>query len=476
MKNFTHHYITALVVTVLVASASSPATAQPDDRRTAILSHVEADYPRLEKLYRQLHASPELSFYESATSERLAALLEAEGFTVTRGVGERTITQEVDGVSTVIKTEEHGVVAVMKNGPGPTLLIRADMDGLPIIEETGAAYASQVLTTNELGAQVGIMHACGHDIHMTSLAGAAKALAAMSESWSGTLVMIGQPAEERGSGARAMLADGLFKKFPRPDYAIALHVDAGLEAGKIGYVSGYSFANVDSVDITVKGRGGHGAYPHLTIDPVVVAARIVVALQTIVSREVSATDPAVITVGSIHGGTKHNIIPDEVRLQLTVRSYSDEVRKKLLDGIERTAHGVALAAGVPEALAPVVEFKDEYTPSLYNSPALVERTTKVFQNLLGRSNVIERTAVMGGEDFGLYGRQASRTPIFMFRLGSIPADRLAESLRPGGAPLPSLHSSGYLPEMEPTIKTGVATMTAAALELLSPPEQSSPFN
>ena len=290
----------------------------------------------------------------------------------------------------------YGLVAVMENGAGPTVMVRTDLDGLPVEERTGVPYASRVRVDNA-GVDVGVMHACGHDVHMTSFLGTAKMLTRFKDQWAGTLMMIGQPAEERGAGARAMLKDRLYERFPLPDYALALHVSASLEAGKIAYCPGYALANVDSVDILVRGAGGHGAYPQMTKDPVVLAAQMILALQTIVSREVHPNDPAVVTVGSIHGGTKHNIIPDEVRLQLTVRSYKPEVREKIHAAIRRIAHGVAAAAGIPPDRAPIVEIpEEEFTPSTYNDPNLTGRVARALKTALGSENVFETDPVMGG--------------------------------------------------------------------------------
>jgi len=392
--------------------------------------------------YRDLHSHPELSFEEEKTSAQLAAALEAVGAKVTTGVG------------------GHGVVAILENGPGPRLMLRADMDALPVTEATGLTYASQVKVENEEGVEVGVMHACGHDVHMTNLIGVARFLASHRDAWSGTVMFVCQPAEERGAGAKAMLEDGLFERFAKPDFAIALHVDSALAVGKIGFRAGYALANVDSVDVTMRGRGGHGAYPHMTIDPIVQAAHLVMDLQTIVSREISPTDPSVITVGSIHGGTKHNVIGDSCHLQLTVRSYEDDVREHLLQGIRRKAMAVAQSAGAPEPEVSV----SEGTPALYNDPELVERIVPIFQRVVGEENLSPAEPVMGGEDFSRYGRAG--VPIFMYRLGSVEEQRLKGYER-FDRPPPSLHSAEYYPDIEPTLKTGVATMSAAAMELLS---------
>lgn len=409
---------------------------------------VEKQYPALESFYTTLHREPELSLAEEKTSRRLAEQLRSAGFEVTERVG------------------GFGVVAVLRNGPGKTLLIRTDLDALPVKEQTGAPYASTAQVKTAAGQTVEVMHACGHDVHVTCLSGVARTMAELKDRWKGTLVLIGQPAEEVGKGAAAMLKDGLFTKFPRPDWCLALHVDAEVEAGKVGFVPGYAMANVDSVDVVIRGVGGHGAQPDKAKDPIVIAAQTILALQTIDSREIDPLQPVVVTVGSIHGGTKHNIIPDEVVMQLTVRSYTDEVREKTMKAIERIVKGTAQAAGVPEDRAPIVTLKDEFTPATYNTPELVERVVGVLRRTVSETNVVKRDPVMGGEDFSRYGREEPTIPIFMYRLGSIAPARIAESRKPGGKPLPSLHSPFYLPEPKVTIRTGVTTMTAAAIDLL----------
>ena len=418
-----------------------------DGKTDGLRRQADADYAYLENLYIHYHTHPELSFYEKETSKRMAEELRKIGFDVTEKVG------------------GNGVVGVLKNGEGPTILVRADMDALPIVEETGKPYASTVTTQDEAGNTVGVMHACGHDIHMTVWAGAARRLAAMKGEWKGTLVFIGQPAEERSGGAKAMLADGLYERFPVPDYAIALHDTPDLPAGMVGYCSGYSLANVDMMDITVFGKGGHGAAPQTTQDPVLLASRMVVALQSIVSREISPLDPAVVTVGSIHGGTKGNIIPDEVRLELTMRSYSDEVRMALIEKIKRICNGVAMSAGLTEEKYPEYKLREEYTPSVYNDPQLTERIRQVFIQTLGSGNVRQMPPGMVGEDFARYGRTEEQVPILLFWLGASDPE-LFEAAQRGALSLPSLHSSGFAPMPEPTIKTGVLAMTCAVLELL----------
>src|SRR5262249_35671191 len=360
------------------------------------------------------------------------------------------------------KVGGYGIVGVLKNGDGPTVMVRTDMDALPVIERTGLPYASKVQVRDKNENEVGVMHACGHDLHMAAWTGTARGLAAQKDHWKGTLVFIGQPAEEIGAGARMMLEAGLFKKFPRPDYALALHCAANLEHGSVAYTEGRTTANVDSVDILVHGKGAHGAAPHTTIEPVVLAARIVLDLQTLVSRETNPVDPAVVTVGSIHGGSKHNIIPSDVHLQLTVRSTKDSVRKHLLDGIKRIALAAAKGAGAPD---PEVKVNpEEFTPALMNDPALTHKTTDLIKAVLGPEKVKARPPMMGGEDLSRYGR--ADVPIFLYWLGTIAPERVAESEKEGGQPLPSLHSDRFAPVPEPTIKTGVRTMSLAVLNLM----------
>lgn len=404
---------------------------------------IDANVASLVELYQHFHRTPELSQAEVETGKRFAAELKAAGFTVTTNVG------------------GEGVVGVLKNGPGKTLLLRTDLDALPVDEQTGLPYASKVRTKDERGATVGVMHACGHDLHMTNMVGVARYLASHKDQWSGTLVVIGQPAEEKGQGAQAMLDDGLFNRFPRPDYAVALHVGSDLPPGKLEYRAGYSQANVDSVDITIKGRGGHGAAPDTTIDPIVIAARLVVDLQSIVAREIKPTDPAVVTVGSIHGGSKHNIIGDDCKLQLTVRSYTPEVREKLLEAIRRKALAAAASSDAPE---PTVEVS-EGTPAVFNDPELTERVTKVMKRELGDENVTEAKLSMGGEDFSRYG--LAGTPICMFRLGTVDQKRL-DAAKQKNEPPPSLHSPLYYPDAEASLRVSVPVMVAIAIDLLPP--------
>ena len=426
-----------------VASLAIATQAQADDLRDDLV----ADMPELIELYQDLHANPELSFQEFETAAKLAERARALGFEVTEGVG---------------KT---GVVAVMRNGDGPTVMLRADMDGLPVVEQTGLPYASKRTGIPASGVETGIMHACGHDTHMAAWVGAAQLLAERKDEWQGTLVMILQPAEELGEGALAMLEDGLYTRFPKPDYVLAFHDAAQAPAGFVGYSKGYALANVDSVDISVPGIGGHGAYPHTTKDPIVIASSIVMRLQTLVSRESNPLDPAVITVGSFHAGAKHNIISDEAKLQLTVRSYSDESRKLLLDGIARVAKGEALAAGMPDDKLPIITVQDPYTPSTYNDP---EFTDVVMASVRKRfpGGVFEVPSVMGGEDFGQFRRaDPDNVQSLIFWVGGVPLDRY-EAAQRGEVELVSLHSPFWAPDAEKVIATATEAMTAATLDLM----------
>lgn len=400
----------------------------------------------LMELYKDLHSNPELSYKEEKTSKKLALLLRELGYEVMEGIG------------------GYGVVAHLKNGIGKTILIRADMDALPVEEKTGASYASKVKSINQVGQEVFTMHACGHDIHMTVLMGTANYMVKNKEKWQGDLILVLQPAEEVSGGARNMIKDGLFKKWPRPDYNLALHVSADIQAGKIGYLPGWAMANVDSVDIIIKGIGGHGAYPHKTKDPIVLTAQIINSLQTIISREIGPIEPAVLTVGSVHGGTKHNIIPNEVRLQLTLRSYTDEVRSKTISSIKRLTRGLAISAGIPPDLYPEVILKDEYTPAVFNNPDLVQKLESSFKKSIGSENIFKTSPVMGGEDFGMYGRDEPIIPTAIFWLGAVNKDVFEESKKEN-IPLPSLHSDLFLPDAEPTINTGITAMSQAAIDL-----------
>lgn len=446
----------APIVLVLASwiMAASPRAVRPEEpspsaiRPMWVSQQIDAELTKLVDLYKHLHRHPELSHQEAATAAKLAQEMRGLGFQVTTGVG------------------GHGIVCVFRNGKGPTIMVRTDLDALPVTEKTGLPYASEVIARGRDGLPVGVMHACGHDMHMTCWVGTAKVLTALKDRWKGTLVFIGQPAEEVGAGAKMMIEAGLFNRFPKPDFALALHCDSQLKAGTISFTNGLAMANVDTVDVVVKGKGGHGAAPHTTVDPIVLAAKMVLDFQTIVSRELDPVDPAVVTVGSIHGGTKHNIIPNEVRLQLTVRSTKDEVRAKILDAIKRIAKGNAEAARAPE---PEVSVNlSEFTPALVNDADLTQRLVTLFRSVLGAENVSERPLSLGGEDFARYGREG--VPIFLYFLGTIDDERWQAARKPGGEPLPSMHSDRFWPAIEPTIRTGVLTMSLAVWELLGDPK------
>jgi len=403
--------------------------------------------------YKNLHTTPELSHREEKTSAFVAGELRKLGFTVTERIGKYENAQ----------WSGYGVVGVLRNGPGPTVLVRTELDALPVEEKTGLAYASQVKSKNDAGLDVSVMHACGHDIHMTSFLGTAKMLTELKSRWSGTLIMLGQPAEETGDGANAMLRDNLYANFPKPDFAIALHDKPELETGKVGYTPGYAMASATSIDIKIRGVGGHGSAPEATKDPIVVAAQVVMALQTIVSRENSPLEPAVVTVGSIHGGTRYNIIPDEVNLQLTVRTYKEEVRKHILASIDRIVKGVAMTAGIPEDRAPEVKVA-EGTGSTYNDPQLIERLVGTFKQALGDENVVKMPPIMASEDFGYFSMD-HKIPTTIFWLGASDPAKVKAS-RESGVPLPGLHSALFAPVPEPTLRTGVKAMTSAVLDLM----------
>jgi amidohydrolase len=432
-----------LVAALLLSGARSIAGGSlaqaPGESDPWITSHLD----ELVSLYTHLHTHPELSRDEIETSKRIAEELTRVGAAVTTNVGKL------------------GVVGVLKNGEGPVVLVRTDMDALPVVEETGLQYASKVKTRDKSGREVGVMHACGHDIHMTSFVGTAGWLAGNRERWSGTVVLVGQPAEEAVDGARAMLKDGLYTRFPKPDFALALHCRPDEPIGTVRYCSGPTLASSTSLTITIRGKGGHGAWPHRTIDPIVLAALAVVDLQTIVSREIEPGEPAVVTVGSIHGGTKHNIIPDEVKLQLTLRTFNETVRLQLIESIKRRVAALSNAHQAPEPTVLV----EETTPPTINTPALVERVVPALIEALGTANVKPAKPVLGAEDFALYSE--GNVPICMFWLGTIHPDRLAAASGKGET-MPPLHSAKYFPEPAPSIATCVRAMTAAVVKLLPP--------
>ena len=425
---------------LLMAAA---ACAQTNSAASSVASaaQVNAIYPEIETLYIDLHRNPELAFQEQQTATKLAARMKALGYEVTTGVGGT------------------GIVAVLKNGQGPTVMLRTELDALPVQEKTGLPFASTVVVKSASGDSVSVMHACGHDIHMSAWFGTAKLMAENPQHWHGTLMMVGQPAEEILGGAAAMLKDGLFTRFLKPNYALSLHDDASLPAGQIGFHLGFFRASADAVDITIFGRGGQGAAPHDTVDPIVIAARTVLALQTLVSRENNPMDPAVITVGSIQGGTQRNIIPEQVKLQLTVRTFSPQARKRLLAGIERVARGEALAADAPRE--PLVKI-EAATDAVYNDPELTNRLAATLRKALGQQNVVEMSAKMTSEDFSQYG--LAGVPSVLLHIGAVDPAKLAAA-KQSGTPVPGPHSPQWAPEREPTLKAAIAAETAALLDL-----------
>ena len=426
----------------------------PARAQSSLDQKIDANIDDWVGTYKHFHTNPELSGHEKETSSVVASTLKKLGYEVTDHFGRYD-----DPALTA-----YGIVAVLKNGPGPTVYVRTDMDALPVKENTGLSYASRV-TVKPGNGEAGVMHACGHDLHMTVFLGTAKMLAENKSQWSGTVVMLGQPAEEIIAGVTAMLRDGLYEKFPKPDYVLALHDSAVLPAGVVAWHEGPTLAGSDSVDITIRGFGGHGAAPQMTKDPIMVGAELVVFLQTIVSREMDPLQPSVVTVGSFHAGTKHNIIPDEAHLQLTVRTMTPEQRQKALDGITRATNGIAQAAGIPTERAPVIEVSKNSVPATINDSALTRRVAAAMEESLGKENVVEGKPIMASEDFSLYALSGPKPPICMFWLGAVDPARIKEA-QEKGARLPSLHSSEFYPLPEPAIRTGVKAMTSVVMDLL----------
>jgi len=419
-------------------------------------SLADAELPSLLAIYKDVHTHPELSGQEERTAALVAKELRAAGCQVTEHVGKYENP----------KLKPYGVVGTMKNGDGPTVLVRTDMDALPIQEETGLPYASKVVARNDEGKDVHVMHACGHDVHIAAFIGIARSLEKLKDQWHGTILFVAQPAEEIGTGARALFKDGLYDRFGKPNFALGFHDKADLPAGHIGVTEGYTSANVDSVDVTIRGVGGHGGYPHKIKDPIVLAAEIINAWQTIVSRENNPLDPVVVTVGSIHGGTKHNIIPDEVKMQVTVRTYKPDVRERVLADIDRIAKGCATAAGIPAELAPIVSVpKDLVAVATYNNPELTKRLVAVWKKSLGDENVEMVDPTMGGDDFSEYSLPDHSIPAVYFHFGAVEAAKIAE-YKQTGKELPTLHSNKFAPVPEPTIRTAIIGMTAAVLDLM----------
>ena len=438
-----------IVLTVVMLAMVWPAAAQSD-----LDQKIDSNIDDWVGTYKHFHANPELSTQEKETSALVASTLRKLGCEVTDHFG-----QYEDA-----KLVSYGVVGVMKNGPGPTVYVRTELDALPVTENTGLPYASKV-TVKRAGGEVGVMHACGHDLHITVFLGTAKMLAESKSQWNGTVVLIAQPAEETVGGAAAMLRAGLYTKFPKPDYVLALHDSAVLPAGEVAWHEGTMLAGADSVDITIRGYGGHGAAPNMTKDPIMIASELVGFLQTIVSREEDPMQPTVITVGSFHAGTKHNIIPDDAHLQLTVRTMTPEQREKTLAAITRATNGIAAAAGVPAERAPIIEVSKNGVPATINDPALTRRVAASLEKVLGKENVVPGKPIMASEDFSLYALQEPKPPICMFWLGAVDPVKIKDA-QEKGTRLPSLHSSEFAPLPEPAIRTGVKAMTSAVMDLL----------
>jgi amidohydrolase len=415
---------------------------------------IDSNMASWTEMYKHFHANPELSTQEKETSALVASTLQSLGYDVTDHFGRY---EDANSVS-------YGVVAVLKNGPGPTVYVRTELDALPVRENTGLPYASKAIVKRAAD-EVGVMHACGHDLHMTVLLGTAKMLAEEKSRWSGTVVLIGQPAEEVVSGAAAMLRAGLYEKFPKPDYVLALHDSATLPVGQVAWHEGTMLAGADTVDIVIRGYGGHGAAPNTTKDPIVIASELVVFLQTIVSREEDPLQPTVITVGSFHAGTKHNVIPDDAHLQLSVRTMSPEHREKTLAAIKRATNGIAEAAGIPADRAPIITVSEFAVPPTINDPALTRRVAGAMETSLGKENVVPGKPIMASEDFSLFALTDPKPPISMFWLGAVDPAKL-EDAQEKGTRLPSLHSSEFAPLPEPAIRTGVKAMTSAVIDLL----------
>jgi hippurate hydrolase len=441
-----------ILVLAVAAAAAMPVAAQSSAAQADLAASAERQLPALTETYKHLHRNPELSGHEEQTAAFVAGELRKLGYTVTEHVGKYE-----DGAQAL------GVVAVMENGAGPRLLMRTELDALPVEEKTGLDYASHVKTINAQGQQVSVMHACGHDLHMTVLMGAARELAERKSEWHGTLMLIGQPAEEAVGGAKAMLADHMYERFGRPDFVLSEHDTNDVAAGSIAIKGGPLLASATTISVTIRGIGGHGSAPQSGKDPIVLAAEFVLVAQTIVSRQIDPQQPAVLTVGTVHGGTRSNIIPDEVTLGLTLRTYSPAVRDQILADVRRTANGLAEAYGIPADRMPTVEIT-ESTPATFCDPALAERLRAAATAALGKDRVLEAHAVMGSEDVGLFSLEG-KIPAVMYWLGAADADKLAES-RKSGVPLPSLHSPLFAPVYEPAIRTGVTAMTAMALDLL----------
>lgn len=437
-----------LISTLLLLMLTTSLIAQDKNINRSISASIEDQIKEHSEMYIDLHMTPELSLMEKETSAKMAAALKTLGFDVTTNFG------------------GYGLVGIFKNGDGPVLMLRTDMDALPIKELTGLSFASKVVMNDYEGNKVPVMHACGHDMHMTLWLGTLNTLVNLKDSWHGTIVAIAQPAEEISGGSSRMIAEGLFTKFPTPDYALAYHVSAELAAGTIGYFPGAIFAGVNSADITVYGQGGHGAAPHTTIDPIVLSASIINSLQTIVSREINPVYPAVVTVGSIHGGTKHNIIPEEVKMQLTLRFFTDDVYKQIQESLLRITEGHAIAAGLTKDKYPKIEMADQYTPPVYNNQDLVEKSVSSMKDILGSENIIKVDPATVAEDFGKFGLTEEKVKIALFWCGSVGKERY-NKYQLNGDQLPGLHNPAFFPDFDATYRSGVAAMTRTMIDLFN---------
>ena len=421
---------------------------QTEDLNERIFSIIKGITGKYEAIYKDLHQNPELSLMEFETAAKMARNLESLGFEVTESIG------------------GNGVVGVLRNGEGKTVMLRTDMDALPVRETTGLDYASKVMIKDASGNEVPVMHACGHDLHMAVWLGVLNTLVNMKDHWNGTIVAVAQPAEEIGAGARDMLNDGLFERFPVPDYALAYHVSADMPAGSVGYFPGPIFAGVRSVDLKIQGSGGHGAMPHTTVDPIVLSARIILDLQTIVSREINPVKPAVVSVGSVQGGTRHNIIPEEVNLMLTIRFFEDDIYRQIIDAISRISHGAAIAAGLPEDKMPVITFSDQLTPPTVNDADLVLNSVGSMRNILGQDKVWQVDPMTVAEDFGRYGRTSENIPVALFWLGGVNHELYQDHLE-SDTFLPPLHNSAFVPDFQPSFTDGVAAMSRTILDIFN---------
>jgi len=437
-----------MMLAALLLPALFATMASGQDISELIRKQATSSVTAAEVMYRDLHQNPELSLMEFRTAARMADALGRLGFEVTTGVG------------------GNGVVGILRNGKGPVIMLRTDMDALPVREATGLPFTSTVTVTTSQGQETPVMHACGHDLHMTVWHGTLQTLTALKGNWKGTLVAIAQPAEEVSGGSDQMITDGLYSRFPKPDYALCYHVSPDLPAGTIGYFPGAIFAGVNSADIKVSGVGGHGAMPHKTIDPVVLSAKIILDYQTIVSREINPVYPAVVTIGSIHGGTKHNIIPGEVEMKLTLRFFSDDVYRQIREALVRIANGQAIAAGLPPEMMPVITFPDDFTPPVENDVSLVGMATTSMETVIGKENVIRVDPSTVAEDFGKYGRTDEKVKIALFWLGGTNREKYDESVA-NGTKLPALHSSNFVPDFVPAYTTGVTAMSRTMIDLFN---------